>query len=196
MRRTLLALVAVCAAACNRSPDPLASYRATCEQLATQKQLKTGLTVEECAHQIKENADRNDPNRKAQELVDRLSRLSAQSDGKPVANEVRDSLNQLAALGRPAVPVLLAQLKTSKDSQLRFALSRVLANTCAADCGFGPFDCIVPALLEGMSAERPADERHQAAQDLLTCTGEKFGDDGAAWRKWWSEKSSRTASSR
>jgi hypothetical protein len=46
-------LVSLLALACNRGPDPLAEQRKTCQQLADSKSLKAGLTVDECAKQLK-----------------------------------------------------------------------------------------------------------------------------------------------
>ena len=43
--------------ACNRAPDPLAEQRKTCQQLADQKALKAGLTVDDCAKQLKARDD-------------------------------------------------------------------------------------------------------------------------------------------
>jgi hypothetical protein len=42
---------------CSRGPDPLAEQRKTCQALADQKALKTGLSVEDCAKQLKARDD-------------------------------------------------------------------------------------------------------------------------------------------
>jgi hypothetical protein len=46
-------LLLLAAIACNRGPDPLAAQRKTCQDLADQKALKAGLTVDDCAKQLK-----------------------------------------------------------------------------------------------------------------------------------------------
>jgi hypothetical protein len=42
--------------ACKNTPDPLAAERATCAQLAERKQLKSGLSIDDCALQLKASA--------------------------------------------------------------------------------------------------------------------------------------------
>jgi hypothetical protein len=48
-------------AACNRGPDPLAEQKKLCQQLADSKSLKTGMTVDDCALQLKARADKEAP---------------------------------------------------------------------------------------------------------------------------------------
>jgi hypothetical protein len=39
--------------ACKKAPDPLAEQRKTCQELFAQKALKPGLSVDDCALQLK-----------------------------------------------------------------------------------------------------------------------------------------------
>ena len=84
MKRVAILLVAL---ACNRAPDPLAEHRKTCEQLLEQKALKAGLSVENCAKELKSRADLNDPARRAEDVVDRIAQLVTAGKGKPAAVE-------------------------------------------------------------------------------------------------------------
>jgi hypothetical protein len=52
MRRLALCFL-LASIACKNTPDPLAAERATCAQLAERKQLKSGLSVDDCALQLK-----------------------------------------------------------------------------------------------------------------------------------------------
>jgi hypothetical protein len=165
-------------------PDPLADFRNTCRGLEEQKLLRAGLSVDRCAQQLKERADLDDPALKAEELVGRVTRLV----GRGGAQELRDTLSQLQGLGRPAVAPALATLKSARDPGLRLALARVLINLCAEDCATHRFECMVPALLEGTSDDKPHGARIEAEKALTRCTGEELGDDPAAWRKWWAGK--------
>jgi hypothetical protein len=42
--------------ACKRAPDPLAEQRKTCQELSASKSLKAGLSVEDCARELKVRA--------------------------------------------------------------------------------------------------------------------------------------------
>jgi hypothetical protein len=45
------------AIACKKTPDPLADQRKTCQDLSDQKALKAGLSVDDCAKQLKSASD-------------------------------------------------------------------------------------------------------------------------------------------
>jgi hypothetical protein len=49
-----------------------------------------------------------------------------------------------------------------------------------------PADLAVPALLDGL-ADEMADVRGAAAASLSIVTGQSFGDDRAAWTRWWQQ---------
>jgi len=193
MQKTLLAL-AVFLGACK--PDPLASQRELCKELRSRNELRKGLSIDECAKELKQRADLNDPTRKAQELVDRVVRLVQQGRGKPKSEELRDTIEALQQVGRPAVAPALSEMQTSIDPDLRLALARVLVSTCAEDCATGRYDCIVPALLEGTTDDKPADVRRESEKGLMRCTGEQLGDDPAAWRRWWTDKQRQASHTR
>jgi len=177
---------------CKKPHDPLAEQRAVCLALQENHQLRAGLAVEECARRLKESADLNDPARKAVDLVDRVGQLAAA--GRPTdRTELRDALDSLQQIGRPAVAPALSRLQGSPDSNVRLALARVLVGICGEDCADRKFDCIVPALLEGTGDDRPPEARREAERGLMRCTGEQFGDDPAAWRKWWSDRSAQAS---
>jgi hypothetical protein len=194
MRSIALALVASLPfAGCKKAPDPLEQHRALCRSLAEGKQLRQGLSVEECARELKARADLADPGRQAAELVDRVTHLVTAGRGEPQKTELRDALDALLRIGRPAVAPALARLRGSGDPDVRLALARVLIGVCAGDCAEKKFDCIVPALLEGTSEDKPSDVRREAERGLLRCTGEQFGDDPTAWRAWWAERSAQAS---
>jgi len=190
MQRTLLALV-ILLVACK--PDPLAEQRALCKELRSRSELRKGLSIDECAKELKDRAELDDPARKAQELVDRVVRLVQQGHGKPAAAELRDAIGELKTAGRPAVAPALSEMQSSIDPELRLALARVLVSTCAEDCSSGRYDCIVPALLEGVTDDKPADVRWESEKGLMRCTGQQLGDDPRAWRKWWADKQRRAS---
>jgi HEAT repeat protein len=177
---------------CQKPPDPLAEQRAVCRALEQNHQLRAGLAVDECAQKLKETADLNDPARKAVDLVDRVVQLAVTGRQSERA-ELRDALDSLQGLGRPAVTPALSRLLASPDSNARLALARVLVGICGQDCAERKFDCIVPALLEGTGDDRPPEARREAERGLMRCTGEQFGDDPAAWRKWWSDRSAQAS---
>src|SRR5438477_1879965 len=184
MKRAAILLIL----ACNRAPDPLAEHRKTCEQLLEQKALKAGLPVEDCARELKASAELTDPARRAEDMVDHLSRLFIEAKGQPARADVKGAQLSLQALGRPAVAPVLAKMKTSGDADVRLALARVLINLCSSDCAASNYSCIVPALLEGTGDDKPPDARREAEKALARCTGEQLGDDPAAWRHWWAGK--------
>jgi hypothetical protein len=190
---TLLAPVSLAFSfSCAKPPDPLAEQRALCRALEQNHQLRPGLGIDECARKLKETADLNDPVRKAAELVDRVVQL-AMEGRLSERTELRDAQDLLQRIGRPAVAPALSRLQASPDSNARLALARVLVGICGQDCAERKFDCIVPALLEGTSDDRPPEARREAERGLLHCTGEQFGDDPAAWRKWWSDRSAQAS---
>lgn len=193
-----LAICVFALSACKSTPDPLAEQRKTCEQLAADKQLKAGLSIDACAQQLKAQADAADPARRAEELVDRAQGLVLQGrDKRDAANqlELRDVLTALAGLGRPAVAPTLSRLKASNDPELRIALAKVLVSTCSSDCASARYDCIVPALLEGTTYDKPSEVRKESEKGLVHCTGEQLGDDPAAWRSWWAAHEAQVAAS-
>jgi hypothetical protein len=179
--------------ACKRAPDGLEEQRAACKELIDKGQAKAGLTVEQCAIQLKAAADAHDPGKKAEESVQRLSALvlSAKGASDPMKQqELRDAVLAVERIGRPVVPALQSRLSGSGDPEVRAAAARSLARVCWSDCRDQKLDCVVPALIELLSAERSEEERADAAIRLGTCTGKEIGADQAAWRSYWS---SRTA---
>lgn len=170
-------------------PDPLDEHRKACRDLEAAKQLRAGLTVEECAKDLKSAADARDPARRAEELTQRLAALVLAGKGSSDPSqrqELRDTLIAVQGLGKPAVPALQARMNGSQDPDLRIAVARALVHICGADCNTQSWSCIVPALLEGISSEKPAEVRLESIKGLTRCTGKEFGDDPAAWRAWWS----------
>jgi hypothetical protein len=193
MKRAVVLLLAL---ACNRAPDPLAEHRKTCEQLLAQKALKAGLSVEDCARELKTLAELADPARRAEDLASRIAQLVAAGKGKPAPAELKDAQLSLQALGRPAVAPALAKMKGSGDAEVRLAIAKVLVNLCASDCAGSKFDCIVPALLEGTGDDKPDGARRESERALMRCTGEQLGDDPAAWRRWWAAREAQTTAAR
>jgi hypothetical protein len=178
-------------AGCKRAPDPLAESRATCERLQKEGKLKKGLAIEECAKQVKEAADAHDPKLRAEELLTRLAALTAKGRGTTTESNqvaVRDAVQALQELNKPAVPAALARMKDSPDPDFRIAVAKALVAICANDCAFRDYDCMVPALLEGVGEDKPAEVRREAEKGLMRCTGEQLGDDPAAWKRWWAER--------
>lgn len=185
-----MALAAV--SGCKRPPDPLADQRALCKSLEERKQLRAGLTLDQCAQQLKAADDLKDPALRADELVDRVSALAAASKGNG-SLELTDTLTALEQIGRPAIPATLAKMKSSGNADARLALAKVLVATCAQDCAEARYSCIVPALLEGLGDDKPGDVRRKLEVTLTHCTGEQLGDDPAAWRSWWASKEASQA---
>ncbi len=200
MRRLALCLVLVLAAACrNAAADPLAAERKTCQQLAADKQLKPGVSIDDCARLLQAADTRVNANRQAEEFVDRLQQLVAASHQQRDASQdelLNVVVSKLQGLGRVAVPAALSMMTTSIDPDLRAPLARVLASACAADCVAHEFHCIVPALLEGTSEDKPAEVRRDSAAALTRCTGEKVLGEPSAWRKWWADRESRPSAAR
>lgn len=183
-------------AACKNAgaADPLAEARKTCQQLSADKQLRSGVSIDDCARQLQSTAQKPDVSREADELTDRLQQLVAAShERRDPAQEqqLNTVVSRLQGLGRAAVPASLAMMTSSIDPDLRAPLARVLASACAADCHARKFDCIVPALLEGVSEDKPADVRRDSALALSRCTGANVQGDPSAWRKWWADREAR-----
>jgi hypothetical protein len=185
-------LLALLTTACTKTPDPLADQRAQCRALEDKHELRPGIGVDECARKLKEAADLTDPSRKAAELVDRIVHLATHG-GASDKGELRDAQDSLERIGRPAVEPALSRLKANATAEARLALARVLVGVCGADCADRKFDCIVPALLEGTGDDLPPEARREAEVGLTRCTGEQFGDDPVAWRKWWSDRSAQAS---
>ncbi|MBS2025834.1 MAG: HEAT repeat domain-containing protein [Deltaproteobacteria bacterium] len=194
MRPHLIALVIVAAlTACNRPPDPLAPFIATCKELEASRSMKAGLTIEQCAKELKQNADAADPALHAGELVARIEALikAGKSDSDASHRlELRDAIIAVQDVGKPAVPLLMERLK-SPDGDLRIAVAKALINVCADECQAQKFDCIVPALLEGTRDGLPPEVRIESVKGLTRCTGKGFGDDAKAWREWWETASKK-----
>ncbi len=199
MRRLALFVVLALVSACKNAaavPDPLAGQRKICQQLAADKQLRAGVSVDDCARQLQAADSRADSSRQAEELANRLQQLVAASHQQGSSQGEQDAqLNvvvaKLQGLGKAAVPMALSMMTTTIDPDLRAPLARVLSTVCAADCAAGNFDCIVPALLEGTSDDKPSDVRRDSAAALARCTGEKVKGEPSAWRKWWSDREAR-----
>lgn len=196
LRAAILSLLLLPLACKAGAPDPLAEHRKTCQDLQDAKALRAGLTIDDCARELKARADLADPVRQADELIARISTLVGQGKGKADAaqqSELRDSVSKLKELGKPAVPATLAKMKQSGDADLRIALAKALVGICAGDCAERKFDCIVPALLEGTGEDKPHEVRLEAQKGLTHCTGEQLGDDPAAWKKWWAGAEGKSA---
>jgi hypothetical protein len=184
------------ALACTGKQDPLAEHRATCEKLQKAGQLKKGLAVDVCAQQLKAAADANDPTLRAGEILDRLASLTSKGRGKKDESQmvaVRDAVGALTRLGKPAAATALQRMEASSDPDFRIAVAKSLVSTCVEDCGSGDFSCIVPALLEGVGDDKPAEVRRESEKGLLRCTGQEIGDDAAAWKKWWADRKGRAS---
>jgi hypothetical protein len=184
----LSATLALCG--CKRTPDRLDAERAQCRALAGEKQLRAGLGIEECAAQLKAIADAADPAVRADELMDRAQALVSASRGTGAFlqhREVSKILSDLQELGRPAVPAMLRRLSASRDPDLKIGIARVLVVLCSEDCGQRRWDCIVPAMLEGTTEDKPAEVRISATRGLARCTQQPF-EDAAAFRSWYAEQ--------
>ncbi len=181
----LLSMTAI--AACKTAVDPLDEYRATCRTLQAQGQLRAGLAIDDCAKQLKTAADESDPAKRADELAGRIQALVQEQKGKegPPRDELRQAIAAVQALGKPAAPALQTRFEASHDPDLRIALAKALVGICYEDCAKQKFDCIVPALLEGATSDKPAEIRQASLKSLASCTGKEFGDDAAAWTSWW-----------
>lgn len=187
----LLAAALCAATACKPAPDPLEDQRKACRELDASKSLRAGLTVEECAKELKAAADARDPARRAEELTQRLAALVIAGKSSADATqrqELRDTLVAVQGLGKPAVPALQQRMAGSQDPDLRIAVARALVNICGEDCALQRYSCIVPALLEGTTTDKPAEVRLESVRGLSRCTGQTFGDDPQAWRAWWSQQ--------
>ena len=184
---TALVLSLAGISACKTAVDPLDEHRATCRALQAQGQLRAGLAIDDCAKQLKAAADENDPARRAEELVGRIQALVQEQKGKegPPRDELRQAIAAVQALGKPAAPSLQSRFEASHDADLRIALAKALVGICYEDCAKQKFDCIVPALLEGTTADKPAEIRQASLKSLASCTGKEFGDDAAGWTSWW-----------
>jgi hypothetical protein len=190
MLRLLAALLLLLSStACKRAPDPLEPHRKLCAGLEERKELRAGLTVEQCAKDLKAAADLADPARIADELLDRAAALVRQGQALPgdaaTRSELTDTLEKVKTIGRPAVPSLLSRLQRSPDADFRIAAARLLVAACADDCNQNKFDCIVPGLLEGLSDDKPVEVRRESVKGLTRCTGQQLGEDPQAWRQWW-----------
>jgi hypothetical protein len=174
--------------ACQQQADLLAEQKAACKELADKKELRAGLTIDECAKQLKAAAEASDPVRKAEERVQKLAALVLANKGSTdfaKQQEVRDARLDVERLGRPAVAPLQARLKGSQDPAVRVEVARVLVRLCADECKGEHPNCLVPALLEGIGKERPVEVRAESFEALATCTGKTLGQDEQAWRSWW-----------
>ena len=193
--RAILLATLSAALGCKHPPDPLEAPRAQCQKLADAKELKSGMTVEACAKELRAA----DPAVRAQALLEQIQALVTAGKGPtqqtaPQHQALADALQGLASLGKPAVPPAQKLMTESKDPDLRIALARVLVALCIDDCAGQKWDCIVPALLEGATPDKPQEVRTAAVRGLNSCTQQLIGDDPAAWRKWYESTASATAS--
>jgi len=87
------------------------------------------------------------------------------------------------------------QLKGS-GAELRRSLQQDLSSSvrraAAAALGSYPEDVAVLALIEGLYDDMP-EVRGTASRALTAATGETFGDDRGAWRRWWETRKKSTA---
>ncbi len=127
-------------------------------------------------------------------MLSRLATLAGQKDPKKNGDEMRAAVDSLTILGRPAVAPSLARLESSSDTEFRAGVARALVSICMSDCAKSDYNCIVPALLEGVTEALPSDVRMVSVRSLQTCTGQQLGDDPPAWRKWWADLKQRGAS--
>lgn len=87
-----------------------------------------------------------------------------------------EALNRIIALGSPAVPALIEEMKTSNNWQVPKALGAI-----ADRRAIGP-------LIEKLETSNFSPMREVLAEALETITGEKFGTSKDNWQTWW-EKS-------
>jgi hypothetical protein len=195
MRSLLVALACLAGctlAACQKGVDPLDEHRAACRELESKKQLRAGLTIDECAKELKAAAEARDPARLAEEGVQRIAALVLAGKGSldpGKKQELADAIVSVERLGKPAVPALNARLNGSQDLELRDAVAKALVTICALDCLKQEWSCIIPALLEGALPEQPFEARRDSIKSLTRCTGKELGEDPAAWRSWYSSVS-------
>jgi hypothetical protein len=188
IRAASLLAVSLALCACTKAPDPLEEHRKACRDLQASKSLREGLSIEECAKELKAASDARDPARRAEELTQRIAALViAGKSGADASQkqELKDAIAAVELLGRPAVPALQERLGGSQDADVRIAVAKALVHICASDCQAQTFSCIVPALLEGTTADKPSEVRIESIRGLTRCTGKEYGDDPPAWRAWW-----------
>ncbi len=94
----------------------------------------------------------------------------------------------VTALGRigdaSAAGDLLEVLRSAFDPALRASAAEALGRIGG--------ETAVPLLIEALSRDAPT-VRQQAANALRSLTGERWGNDAAAWRRWWESRGSTPA---
>lgn len=83
------------------------------------------------------------------------------------------ALNDLIAIGEPAVPALIEAMKTSRNWQYPKALGAI-----GDERAVGP-------LIEELNDTPPPPMRNVVAEALTAITGKTFGTEADAWRHWW-----------
>ena len=184
----LLALgAALASTGCKKPEDPLDPFRKQCEELKAAGSLKAGMPIDDCAKTLQANAAEADPAHKAEELAARVESLVAQGADKP--GDAQTALHvaeaQLTGIGAPAIPVLQTHMAAAKQPDAKLAYAQTLVGLCFDDCAKQKYDCIVPALLEGLAGDRPREVKLASIKGLMTCTGKDFGEDAAGWQSWW-----------
>jgi len=100
-----------------------------------------------------------------------LRRLIAELDS-PNAPRF-EALNLIIQMGKSAVPVLIAEMKTNNDWQIPKALGAI-----------GDERAIEP-LIEKLEKCNWSPMKEVVAEALNRVTGKDFGSDAQAWRSWW-----------
>ncbi len=94
----------------------------------------------------------------------------------------------VTALGRigdgRATPDLMEVLRSAFDPALRASAAEALGRIGG--------ETAVPLLIEVLSGDAPL-VRRQAADALRSLTGERWGSDAEAWRRWWESRGSSPA---
>jgi len=110
---------------------------------------------------------------------------------RQLVNELSDpkaprfkALNDVIAIGKPAVPLLIREMRTSGNWQIAKALGRI-----------GDEQAIAP-LIEKLGQCRQPPMPEVIAEALKHLTGNDFGVDAEAWNAWWQEKNKQGSGSR
>jgi len=103
-----------------------------------------------------------------------------------------DKATVRATASRHAGTLRLAGGAAELERVLRQDLSSSARRAAVAALGRYPEDVAVPALIEGLYDDMP-EVRGAASRALTATTGETFGDDRAAWRRWWQARIKATA---
>ncbi len=93
------------------------------------------------------------------------------------------ALNELITIGKPAVPTLIHEMKTSDNWQIPKALGAI-----------GDERAVAP-LMEKLDQCRQPPMPEVIAEALQRLTGEDFGVKAEAWSAWWRQKNKQGSDS-